>query len=782
MDPKLFEEATRINGRGVEGGSTWDGSELIADRYRVVGLVGMGGMGAVYRVHDTELDEMVALKVLKNNVVDTPGMLERFRREVKLARRVTHKNVARTFDIGDHGNQKFLTMELIEGEALTRLVAKHRAGMPLDARFFHIVLSILEGLEAAHQAGVVHRDLKPDNVLVAANDRIVITDFGIARAAMEHDAAHTAGFIGTPTYMAPEQLQRGAVIDARTDLYAFGVMLYQLVTGELPWKGDSIMEILTDRLSSPPPDPRKKRPQLAPGLSAVISRCMARNPDERFASAREVAAALATLESSASDTMPIAIDTPPAVTRPESTPFARTVAILPFQNLGPADDAYLAEGLTEELIDLLSMVKGLRVRPRGMVMNLKGSIDPRSVGRELDVEVIVEGSIRKLGDRARVQTRVLGVADGFQLWAKRFECAAGDLLNVGDEIAKAIAEALAVELRTPPTSHAIEAQAADLYLRARFELQSHDAPRVALAVDLFRQAAELAPSNPRILSGAAIAWARLWYYGAEGAAEGAFEAARRALEAAPDRPEVFVALAAVKLNANDAKGAVGELRKALVRSPGFSDAHALLGTILSETGPLLEAMHHLKTALTIDPNSEGTCMSIARTHALEGNWDEAERVLDKERSAGPAQRPWVARVRIAGWRRDFAKIASFLQAPEIASGDQPLVQGALEMLTGKKPMGSAVSIFGPKMPSSNSSARGRAFVAQIQAEMALAFGSTEPALDAIESAVDLGLFDIVWMDRCPLLDAIKEHPRWPKLRAQVAERAEEAIAAFRAKA
>ncbi|MSP62343.1 MAG: serine/threonine protein kinase, partial [Myxococcales bacterium] len=248
-------------------------------------------MGSVYRVRDRELDEVVALKMLRRDVLELPGMLERFRREVKLARRVTHHNVARTYDIGMHEGEKFLTMELVEGQSLGAQFGEQ--GPMAAARLAALGCAICAGLEAAHAAGVVHRDLKPDNVMVARDGRVVITDFGIACACDASAPARTLGAIGTPAYMAPEQVESDEPIDARADLYALGVVLYELATGDLPWHGRSAFTLAAARLASPPPDPRAKRPDLPAGLAGVILRCMARKPEDRHSSAAEVASALA---------------------------------------------------------------------------------------------------------------------------------------------------------------------------------------------------------------------------------------------------------------------------------------------------------------------------------------------------------------------------------------------------------------------------------------------------------------------------------------------------------
>ena len=257
-------------------------------------MIGSGGMGTVYRARDLELDEVVALKVLRRELLSAPGIVDRFRREAKLARRVTHRNVARVFDIGEHEGEKFLTMELVDGESLAATIA--REGAFSVVRAVEIAAAIAAGLASAHAAGVIHRDLKPDNVLIASDGRVVLTDFGIARAIISSGPAATVGgLVGTPAYMAPEQVE-GREVDARADLYALGALMFELVTGHRAWaRRTAIFVVAAARLTSPPPDPRARRPDLPAPAAELIMRCLARQPEHRPASAEEVSAWLGTI-------------------------------------------------------------------------------------------------------------------------------------------------------------------------------------------------------------------------------------------------------------------------------------------------------------------------------------------------------------------------------------------------------------------------------------------------------------------------------------------------------
>jgi serine/threonine protein kinase len=291
-DPKVRSSrdagtSTHAAKLGIEVGG------LVAGRYEILALLGRGGMGSVYRVRDRDLDEVVALKILYADVSGSPDIVERFRREVKLARRVTHTNVARTYDIGEHRGAPILTMELVEGESLAQLLGK--SGALSVRRALSIASQMCAGMIAAHDAGVIHRDLKPENVCIGNDGRVVLMDFGIARTYLPNEARLTGGMLGTPAYMAPEQVSGAETIDARADIYALGVVLYEMVTGVVAWTGASPFTVATARLTAPAPDPRAIREDLSAPIAELILRCMALNPADRFADARAVRHAITEL-------------------------------------------------------------------------------------------------------------------------------------------------------------------------------------------------------------------------------------------------------------------------------------------------------------------------------------------------------------------------------------------------------------------------------------------------------------------------------------------------------
>jgi serine/threonine protein kinase len=759
---------------GTPPGGVEEIYQLIAGRYVILRLLGTGGMGNVYCVRDSELNETVALKMLRRDLDGTPGILERFRQEVKLARRVTHPNVARTFDIGEHEGQKFLTMEYIEGEVLGVILRREKL-LPLD-RTLDILLQLCAGMTAAHAAGVIHRDLKPANVMITSEGRLVITDFGVAHANLGAPVSHVVYAVGTPAYMAPEQVAGTRDVDARADLYALGALAYELLTGKLAWPNDKTFAEVQTRLTAPPPDPRLLNPDLPEELALLVMRLMAARREDRFARTEEVAARLANVRTAMATPLPQHLEatwtqgTPlPAVAERVSSSTGRgdkTVAVLPFRNQGLPEEDYIADGLTEDLIDTLSLTQGLKVRPRGVVMRLKGwEGDPREQGRELDVQVVVEGSIRKMRDSYRLTARLISVADGFQIWARRVDCPAVDLLVASDDFARTIAEALTTDMAAPAREAGSDPAAIELYLRARFELRNgwHSSAAVDRASILCEEALTRLPSDPMIAATCAVASARLAFIGGARLNEAlalARHAAERAVAIAPHLGESWVALASVRLSELDPTGAVRALRTAISTTPRLARAWEMLGRLLLEAGRLEEAILHLETALRLDPSTPEPRWDLARSLAMREEWARVEALLQQSVEESARTIREVFRARLAMWR---AHERAF---PALTSDEVP-GDGIPRMLififreiaaTGKLReawRGYLVEQAGVV------SARLKPVIWQYQAETLMACTpiDREGAIQAVVQAITTELTDIAWIDFCPLLAPLRSDPR-----------------------
>ncbi|MBX3224444.1 MAG: protein kinase [Labilithrix sp.] len=771
-----------------------DSPQLLAGRYELLGMLGAGAMGTVYRARDRELDEIVALKML-NKELASSDMVERFRREVKLARRVTHKNVARTYDIGEDGGDRFLTMEFIEGEMLGALLAR-RGRLPIED-VIRLGLDVCAGLAAAHAADVLHRDLKPENVIVAKDGRAVITDFGIARASAKSDMSRTVGgIVGTPAYMAPEQVEGASDLDARADLYALGTMLFELLTGQMAWQGDSIVTVAAGRLLKPPPDARSVLPNLPAPIAELVLKLMARRREDRFATAEETAAALEGLvvtpsmtapRPAPSGTLPLLPSRPSlGLQRPTG---ARVVAVLPVLNQGSGDDAYLVDNVNEDIVDLLSVVPGLLVRPRGETARFDDAKrDVREVGRSLGADVVVDGSLRRIGETVRASFRLIAVEDGFQLWARRFDRPPAQVLSIADDAAHAIASALTVELGQTTKARAADPEAEDLFLRGRFLMRRGWQEIVREAVELLSRAHARAPDDVRIMSTYALAIARA--YGMESfgrdAADRARALANQATELEPMQPEAKVALAMIHLQNQEVDAAVRYFRAALGVAPNSVDALDWLGRVTAEVGRIDDAFALFRKVTAIDPEIVQARHQIARIRSMLGDSAGMKETLGEIPSHPGDVGAWfMIQTRDLMWRRDIQGAKQLLEHLATVTLP-PTARFAVEHML-KVPLGDDTRVREPAfldrvLPVDASRPPRRAsFNAQMRTEMFAFFQMDAETFAALRAGDANGLMDIVWLDRCPLLDQLRGEPEFATIHSRVAFRAERVAAALDAR-
>jgi TolB-like protein len=583
--------------------SALDGLPLLGSRYRVLGMLGGGGMGNVYLAHDTELDENVAVKLLKASLSERQDQIALLRREVKFARRVTHPNVLRTYDIGEHEGAKFITMELVDGGTLADALPRK---MPL-AEVARIAHAVCAGLGAAHDAGVVHRDLKPSNVMLAADGRILLSDFGISQLAVD---TSDNGFAGTPGYMAPELIENDTV-DARADVWALGAMLYEMIAGEraYPYRA---REDLVRPLLEAAPDPTARRPEIPLALARVVTRCMARQPAARFAHPREISAAI-----TAALPMPASA---PAGHRSATARRSRVLAVLPLANLAGPDEAHLAGGLTAVLIDGIDS-PALRVPSRGAVEAASApGRGPLEIGRDLGAEAIVTGSVTATttdsGARGVViELRVIGTGDGLVLYAETITSSINDVVRAAEQASRSIARALLVE-RKETTAASYDGEVVDLYMQALQEYRRRWEQSAEKSGQCFRKALERAPDDPMLLSAYALSLARSISFGGEAPlVDEARAVIARALVLARDRAEPHLAVAALELQMTDNVAAARALRVAAEIAPNHADVHYLLGMLTFEVKDIAEGQAHLTTALTLDPTLTHARWWIARARA-----------------------------------------------------------------------------------------------------------------------------------------------------------------------
>ncbi len=666
--------------------------------YRILDRLGRGGMGVVYRAEDTRLKRLVALKFLPADLSKDRRALERFEREAQAASALNHPHICTIYDIDEHDGERFIAMELLEGQTLKERLQ----GRPLPAaEIADLALQLADALHAAHLKGIVHRDIKPGNVFLTTRGTAKLLDFGLAKLSAEPHAASpdaptaapewvtSAGVtLGTVGYMSPEQV-RGEVVDTRTDLFSVGVVLYEMATGVAPFRGNTSGAVLGEILTKVPVAPVQLNPDVPADLERIVNQLLEKDRELRYQSARELMVDLERLRRAESKTTTAHPEEEGAFEAEIAGPRKRLV-ILPFENLGPAEDEYFSDGLAEDIIDALAQVPGLRVMARTSAFSFRGKEqDVRKIGTELNVEHILEGSVRRVGSRIRVTAQLVDASDGYHLWSQRFDRVMTDVFAIQDEISRAIVEKLRVRLSAggPLVKRYTENLAAyDLCLKARshllkMTLQGREAGR-----QYCEQAIALDPSYA--LAHAMLAESYFWnaFWGAMDPREAFASAKSAAIEALrlddtiadahsalgtvlgcaefdwrgaerefnrakvlnPSSANVRYAYAWCYtmwflLPVGRAEEALSEMRRALELDPLDPFYNSLLGYLLHATGRVEPAVAQFERAVELDPGFNFSYLLFAITLTAMGRADQAIAVAEKahELSGRSTTTQWV---------------------------------------------------------------------------------------------------------------------------------------------
>jgi serine/threonine protein kinase/Tfp pilus assembly protein PilF len=648
----------------------------LADRYRIERELGRGGMATVFLARDLKHDRPVALKVLHPHLAQVLGP-DRFLREIRLCARLQHPHILAVHDSGDADGQLWFTMPYVEGETLRSRLLREKQLPVKDA--LQITSEVADALHYAHQHGVIHRDIKPENILLSGG-HAQLADFGIARAPDSDERLTESGIsLGTPRYMSPEQAMAQRDVDARTDIYSLGCVLYELLTGEPPFTGPTPQAVLAKRLSEPVPHLRTGR-DVPLALERAVTRALARSPADRFSTAAEFADALRSdrLEDrvGAADTLvtprsrrpiakPVALGLALlllalggyAVFRrmegPRAAPLA-SAAVLPFADLSPQkDQEYFSDGLTEELITTLSQVPGLRVAARTSSFQFKGqNPDVHEVGRKLDVGAVLEGSVRKSGSRLRVSAQLINVKDGYQLWSESYDRDLADVFAVQEDVARAIVAALRVRL-APARDSALavrptgDLQAYDLYLKGRFAWNQRTGPSLQEAVRYLEQAVARDSTFARAWAALADAYLLVLPFSGEGSPADTWRkaqaAAAKALALDSTSAEAYTSLAyGNMIYAWNWPAAEQNFQRAIAANPNYANGHHWYGDFLAGRGRLAESMAEMSRAHQLDPLAQQIGIEWGWVSYLMHRNDEAEARIRQVLELNPnyAQAHW----------------------------------------------------------------------------------------------------------------------------------------------
>jgi serine/threonine protein kinase/Tfp pilus assembly protein PilF len=584
----------------------------ILSSYEILGPLGAGGMGEVYRARDTRLGRTVAIKSLPHAFATDASRLSRFEREARIVATLNHPNIAAIYGLQDVEGEPYLVLEFVDGETLAARLSR---GSLSVGETLEIGCQVASAIEAAHEQGIVHRDLKPGNVMLTAAGTVKVLDFGLARgdqpaasASSDFTATPTVALsntgdgvvLGTAPYMSPEQA-RGKPVDRRTDVWAFGCLLFECLGGRQAFDGETVSDVIA-RILEREPDWTALPPTLPAGLRDVVRRCLIKEANERprdIGDLRRELRGLMQGQSSPSGFHAAAGEPP-------------SLAVLYFENLAnDRDSEYFCSGITEDILTDLSKIKGLRVASRNAVLRYRGTQPELSkVASDLGVKAVLEGSVRRSGDRVRITTQLVNAADGFQLWAERYDRTLLDVFAVQEEIASAIATALRVALTPAEAGNLVQnrpndVQAYDLYLRGREFYGEYSATSLPRALELFQEAIAIDP-------GYALAWAGVadchgqmvaWGIAKEPteALRTGLEAARRAISLNPRLAEGHKAESLVLRYSGDHDGARAALVRAVQANPRYTPALINLGVQAFTSADLAGAERFIRRALDIDP-------------------------------------------------------------------------------------------------------------------------------------------------------------------------------------
>jgi eukaryotic-like serine/threonine-protein kinase len=727
--------------------------EKTVSHYHILKELSHGGMGTVFLAQDTNLPRKVALKFIRGEKQQDPATRKRFLREADSAAAIVHPFICTVYETGEFEGAIFIAMEYLEGHTLQKRLTQG----PLSLKkALNIAAETAEALEEIHRMGIVHRDLKPSNIMLIRQDHVKVMDFGLASPSPEYMEANSnastlsmySGVAGTVHYMSPEQLC-GETPDHRSDIFSFGIVLYEMIAGAHPFRGNKGSRVANLILQSNPP-PLSKYLEDAPDLlEHTLNRMLAKDPSCRYQSAHEVRTDLAQILES-----PVQSST--------TIPDRPAIAVLSFVDMSPnKDQDYFCEGMAEELINALVKLENLYVAARTSAFHFKSSgLDIREIGRQLNVRTILEGSVRKSGENLRIGVALTNVEDGYEIWSQSFDRTLDDVFAIQDEISRAIVEKLKVSLFPPST---INGKAYELYLRGRFCWNKRTEEGLLKSVEHFRQAIERDPRYALAWAGLAAAFVTLSIYGVKPPLEAMPEAKKSAEKALGQNPRLALAYASLGCvrSLYDWNWAAAELsfKNAIDIEPKNENAHHWHATnYLAPLGRFDEAHSELEIARRIDPLNLAINTSLGLLFYLERRWDQAVseylRTLEMDRNFALALY-FLGQTYVQIGKLDEA--TKTLKQAVASSGHNPETKAAL---------GHAYAIAGQKKKAIAAlnelkTESARRYVSPVLiTQISVGLEDWDEAFKQLEKAYEQRSTDLIWIKTKPVFDPIRSDPRY----------------------
>ena len=706
--------------------------------YRIVDKLGEGGMGQVFVAEDTRLGRKVALKVLAGEMANDADRLQRFEREARAVAALNHPNIVTIYSVEEADGHHFITMELVEGKTLAEELLK---GPLRLERFFDMAHSLADALNAAHSQGIIHRDLKPANVMVGPEGRVKILDFGLAKLRGAESGADTLDaptaaltqeglILGTVPYMSPEQLQ-GKPADHRSDIFSLGIMLYEMATGRRPFQGETSVDLISSILRDTPLPVTEVKVDLPHDLGRVIRRCLEKETGRRYQSVQDIRTEL---EDLVADKTQVS-EGPPSI------------AVLPFADMSPErDQEYFCDGIAEELINSLIRAGGLRVASRTAAFAIKGkNLSIREMGDELNVAHLLEGSVRKAGNRLRINVQLVNVQDGYQPWAETFDREMEDVFSIQDEIARSISRALKGVLTDKEEKSASKAptenvQAYEFYLRGRQLFHRHSRSGLEGARRLFKRACQLDSEYANAWAGIADCSSFMYMYwdSSESELREAQEASGKALELDPDAAESHVARGLAVSLSRQWDEAVQEFEKAIELNPESFEAHYFYARACLGQGKYEQSAELFEQACRLRPED----------YVAPGLLGQVYVSLDRKNEAA------------AAYRRSLEAVEAHLEL--YPNEPRPLYMGSV-----------ALAAVGDTDKARDWAAR--ALAAEPEEPMVLynvacaysQLGEIDKAIDCLDESITFGIGQKEWFEHDSDLDPLRDHPRFQELLARL---------------